>query len=49
MSTRLEVPFSVLSDYDHLIEQAVNLEYIKEEELDQLKKWRELPSNWTPS
>jgi orotate phosphoribosyltransferase len=46
---KAEVPFTVLSDYDHLIEQAVNLEYIKEEELDQLKKWRELPSNWTPS
>lgn len=44
-----EVPFIVLSDYDHLIEQAVNLEYIKEEELDQLKKWREIPSDWTPS
>jgi hypothetical protein len=44
-----EVPFIVLSDYDHLIEQALNLEYIKEEELDQLKKWREIPSDWTPS
>lgn len=44
-----EVPFIVLSDYDHLIEQAVYLEYIKEEELDQLKKWREIPSDWTPS
>ncbi|MEY3048151.1 MAG: hypothetical protein RL365_189 [Bacteroidota bacterium] len=46
---KAEVPFTVLSDYDHLIEQAVNLEYIKEEDLDQLKKWREVPSNWTPS
>jgi orotate phosphoribosyltransferase len=46
---KAEVPFIVLSDYDHLIEQAVYLEYIKEEELDQLKKWREIPSDWTPS
>lgn len=45
---KAECPYVVLSDYDHLIEQAVNLEYIKEEELDQLKKWRELPSTWTP-
>jgi orotate phosphoribosyltransferase len=45
---KAECPYVVLSDYDHLIEQAVNLEYIKENELDQLKKWRELPSTWTP-
>ncbi len=45
---KAECPYVVLSDYDHLIEQAVNLEYIKEDELDQLKKWRELPSTWTP-
>lgn len=45
---KAECPYVVLSDYDHLIEQAVNLEYIQEEELDQLKKWRELPSTWTP-
>ena len=45
---KAECPYVVLSDYDHLIEQAVNLEYIKGDELDQLKKWRELPSTWTP-
>ena len=45
---KAECPYVVLSDYDHLIEQAMNLGYIKEEELDQLKKWRELPSPWTP-
>ena len=45
---KAECPYVVLSDYDHLIEQAMNLGYIKEEELDQLKKWRELPSTWTP-
>lgn len=43
-----ECPFMVLSDYDHLIEQAVRLEYIKEEDLDKLKKWREVPEQWTP-
>lgn len=44
-----EVPFIVLSDYDHLIEQALNLDYIKEVELEKLKKWREIPSDWNPS
>jgi len=40
-------PFITLSDYDHLIEQALALEYIRETDLDALKKWRELPSSWT--
>jgi orotate phosphoribosyltransferase len=41
-------PFITLSDYDHLIEQALVLEYIRETDLEALKKWRELPANWTP-
>lgn len=41
-------PFITLSDYDHLIEQALALEYIRETDLDALKKWRELPSSWSP-
>ncbi|MEY4215941.1 MAG: hypothetical protein RLZZ68_397 [Bacteroidota bacterium] len=41
-------PFITLSDYDHLIEQALALEYIRESDLEALKKWRELPSAWTP-
>lgn len=41
-------PFITLSDYDHLIEQALALEYIRETDLDALKKWRELPSTWSP-
>jgi orotate phosphoribosyltransferase len=45
---KAECPYKVLCDYDHLIEQALNLEYIKEEELEQLKKWREIPSDWQP-
>jgi len=43
-----EVHYVVLSDYDHLIEQALHLEYIKESELSLLKKWRSLPSEWKP-
>ncbi len=41
-------PFITLADYDHLIEQALALEYIRESDLEALKKWRELPSAWTP-
>lgn len=45
---KAEVPYVVLSDYDHLIEQALHLEYIKESELSLLKKWRSLPGEWKP-
>jgi orotate phosphoribosyltransferase len=41
-------PYITISDYDHLIEQALILEYIREEDLSTLKKWRELPSDWKP-
>lgn len=41
-------PFITLSDYDHLIEQALALDYIRETDLEALKKWRELPSAWPP-
>lgn len=41
-------PFITLSDYDHLIEQALALEYIRDADLEALQKWRELPSSWTP-
>ena len=35
-----------LSDYNTLIEQAIALGYIKNEELGTLKEWRESPSSW---
>ncbi len=35
-----------LSDYNTLIEQAIELGYVKSEELDTLKEWRESPSTW---
>lgn len=35
-----------LSDYPHLIKQARQENYISEEELNTLKKWRENPSAW---
>ncbi|NCA85289.1 MAG: orotate phosphoribosyltransferase [Clostridia bacterium] len=35
-----------LSDYDHLLQQALADKYIREEELTVLKQWRHDPANW---
>jgi orotate phosphoribosyltransferase len=35
-----------LSDYDHLLQQALADKYIREEELAVLKLWRHDPANW---
>lgn len=35
-----------LSDYDSLIEQAVDTKYISEKEVETLNDWRKNPSNW---
>ena len=40
------VNLSVLSDYDHLLEQSLDSSYISKKELETLKKWRENPSEW---
>ena len=37
-----------LSDYHHLIEQAVSTNYIKESQLKTLMEWREAPDQWQP-
>ncbi len=36
-----------LSDYNHLLSQAITDNYIREEDVDILKKWRENPEKWT--
>lgn len=38
--------FYTLSNYDHLLTQAVQDGYIREEDLMVLEKWREDPENW---
>ena len=35
-----------LSSYNYLIEEAVNLDYAKGNDLEMLKKWRENPKEW---
>uniref|UniRef100_UPI004049A20D orotate phosphoribosyltransferase n=1 Tax=Fluviicola sp. TaxID=1917219 RepID=UPI004049A20D len=41
-----ECPFVTLTDYEHLIDQAVKLEYINESNVASLKKWKNDPAVW---
>ena len=41
-----EIELHTLSDYDHLIEQASETGYIKEEQMNTLMEWRKNPSQW---
>ena len=45
---RAECPYVTLSNYDFLIEQALNSNYIAESDLNSLREWKENPSTWTP-
>jgi len=40
------VELTTLSDYNHLLEQAVETNYINNNELETLQRWSENPSNW---
>lgn len=42
-----DCPFVTLTDYDHLIDQALKLEYINESDVQSLKKWRNSPGTWS--
>ena len=42
------VDLTTLSDYSHLLEQAMDSKYITEKELDTLTDWRKNPENWKP-
>ncbi len=39
-------PFDTLSNYDTLIAQAIENQYIKQEEMETLKSWRLSPETW---
>jgi orotate phosphoribosyltransferase len=43
---RANVNLTTLSNYSHLLEQAVDSKYIKDDELTTLEKWRQNPGNW---
>ena len=40
------VSLTTLSNYSHLLEQAVDSKYITDDELTTLEKWRQDPENW---
>lgn len=42
------IDFKVLSNYEMLIEQAHEANYLKKEAIQTLRAWRNDPSNWTP-
>ena len=44
---KAECPFVTLTDYSTLIDQALSANYINEEDLVELRKWKENPSKWT--
>jgi len=41
-----EIELTTLSDYDHLLQQAIETHYIAENELATLQNWRKNPSEW---
>ena len=42
------VALTTLSNYSHLLEQAMDSKYITEKELETLSEWRKNPGNWKP-
>lgn len=41
-----ECPFITLTDYDHLIDQALKSDYVTAADLDSLREWKNNPENW---
>ncbi|MGB5554988.1 MAG: orotate phosphoribosyltransferase [Flavobacteriaceae bacterium] len=43
---KYDIELHTLSDYDHLVDQASEIRYIKEDQLLTLMEWRKNPSKW---
>ncbi|MCB0472868.1 MAG: orotate phosphoribosyltransferase [Flavobacteriaceae bacterium] len=43
---KAKVELTTLSDYDHLLQQAIDTSYISENELETLENWRKKPDQW---
>ncbi|AEA44648.1 orotate phosphoribosyltransferase [Fluviicola taffensis] len=41
-----ECPYITLTDYDHLIDQALKSEFIPESDVNSLREWKISPENW---
>ena len=44
---KADVELTTLSNYDNLLEQALDTNYISEDEMEALKGWRKNPSEWS--
>tara|TARA_R110002073_G_scaffold14998_1_gene60087 strand:+ start:7722 stop:8360 length:639 start_codon:yes stop_codon:yes gene_type:complete len=44
--SKAAIELTTLSDYNHLLEQAIDTNYINDKELNALKTWSENPSEW---
>ena len=42
------VDLITLSNYNAMLEAAIETEYIRPEDIETLKEWRKDPANWTP-
>jgi orotate phosphoribosyltransferase len=43
------IPLVCLSDFEHLLPEAVRLNYIMAADLEHVKKWRSNPAGWAPN
>lgn len=43
---KANIKLNTLSDYDHLLEQSLDSNFISENELETLQQWRENPDKW---
>ncbi len=41
-----ECPFVTLTDYEHLIDQALKSDYVTDADIDSLREWKINPENW---
>jgi orotate phosphoribosyltransferase len=41
-----ECPFVTLTDYDHLIDQALKSDYVTDSDVESLREWKINPDNW---
>lgn len=42
----IDCPFTTLSNYDALLQEAINIGYINQDQVETLKSWRVSPENW---
>ena len=43
------IPLISLVNYSSMLEVALEIEYIRQEDIDTLQEWRKDPANWVPN